>query len=165
MKEARQLLRSGLTGVSTVAIALILAQKADRHLGAGAIHKTAPFRERIHVVCDLLLILVRISISHNPVVARGLSRNQEMKIGRAPVSTYAAEFGFAATGYRHGRRVDLACVDVSCSIRNDQSVSNRRLSRFSVPLLPKPLVRRGRGGVGVGVASWGQLCVGGAERA
>ncbi len=31
--------------VSAVAIALILAQNADRHLGAGAIRKTAQFRE------------------------------------------------------------------------------------------------------------------------
>jgi hypothetical protein len=46
MKEARQLLRSGLTGVSAVAIALILAQKADRHLGAVAIRETAQFRQR-----------------------------------------------------------------------------------------------------------------------
>ena len=41
--------------------------------------------------------------------ARGLSRNQEMKIGRAPVSTYAAEFGFAATATGNCRRLGLAC--------------------------------------------------------
>ena len=91
---------------------------------------------------DFPLILVRISISHNPVLARGLSRNQEMKIGRAPVSTYAAEFGFAATATGNCRRLGLACLDVPCSHRNVlQTVSNRRLSRFSVPLLPKPRVR------------------------